>query len=262
MRVGGTLVTPNAAASYLELLIAPALALLVAPVGRFTKFLTGEALVVVAVALFLTMSRGGWLASGLSVILFCLVAWRRRWISAGPALAVAMALLLITGLEYDTIAKRIVSNDQGAVSARFPLIKLSRDMIVDHPITGVGINNFAFAATQYALRTEFREAWFHTVHNKYLLEWAELGVFGLAAFVWFLLSTLRDGWKAAQRENQLLAPLALGLTVAIAGQMVHMMVDIFAGRPQVQTLWLCAGLIAAIYRVRENEDRSDTEVAG
>jgi putative inorganic carbon (HCO3(-)) transporter len=253
MRVGGTLVTPNAAASYLELLIAPALALLMTPIGRRTKLLTCGALILGGVALFWTLSRGGWLATGLSVILLCLFAWRRGRISAWPPLTAAMVLLFVGVVEFDTIANRIVSNDQGAVTSRLPLMEIGRDMIADYPLAGVGTNNFAFAASKYTMRSEFREVWFHTIHNKYLLEWVELGVFGLAAFVWFLLSTLRTGWNAWQRQDPFLAPIALGLTVAIAGQMVHMMVDIFDGRPQVQTLWLCAGLIAAIYRAPEND---------
>jgi O-antigen ligase len=181
-----------------------------------------------------------------------LIAWRRGWISATPLCAGAMAMALIVGFQFSAISQRIVSNDDGAVTTRFPLMEIGRDMIADHPLTGVGANNFAFAASKYALRTEFRTVWFHTIHNKYLLDWAELGLFGVAAFVWFLLSTLRMGWLASKCEQPLLAPLALGFTLAIAGQMVHMFVDIFAGRPQVQTLWLCAGLIAAMYIVAEN----------
>ncbi len=246
-RVGGTLVTPNQAASYLELLMAPALALFVTPIGGRTKVFTGLALLLGGAAIFLTLSRGGWLVTGCSVALFCLMAWRRGWIPGRPLAAGAVLIALIGGLEFNTIENRMLSNDQGAVTTRFPLLSMSRDMIADRPLIGVGANNYAFAASKYALASEFREDWFHTVHNKYLLEWAELGLFGLAAFVWFLISTLRMGWQAALRTNDPSAPIALAMTLAIFGQMFHMMVDIFAGRPQVQMLWLCAGLVAAIY---------------
>lgn len=254
LRVGGTIGHPNAAAGYFELLMAPALAVLVTPLGRPTKLLAVAAIVLGGIALFLTLSRGGWLATGISFTLFFLVAWWRRWISAWLPLGAALALLVVVAIKYDTIAARIVSNDQGSVTTRFTLIEMGKEIISNSPLTGVGVNNYAIAALQYTKLLEFRDEWFHTIHNKYLLEWSELGVFGVAAYVWFLLWTLRTGWKASQRPDPLLAPIALGLTVAVAGQMVHMMVDIFDNRPLVQTLWLCAGLIAAIYSVQMKSD--------
>jgi putative inorganic carbon (HCO3(-)) transporter len=100
---------------------------------------------------------------------------------------------------------------------------------------------------------EIRSEWFYTIHNKYLLEWVELGVLGLAAFLWFLLSTIRRGWSTWQRQDRLLAPLSLGLILAIVGQMVHMSVDVFNSRPQVQSLWLCAGLVIALSRIESSD---------
>jgi O-antigen ligase len=84
------------------------------------------------------------------------------------------------------------------------------------------------------------------VHNKYLLVWAETGIVGLLAFLGFLFATVHRGWQGWRFRDRLLSPLALGLTVAIAGQMVHMFFDVFHSRPQVQTLWLAAALVFAI----------------
>jgi O-antigen ligase len=86
-----------------------------------------------------------------------------------------------------------------------------------------------------------------------LLEWVETGFIGLAAFLLFLLTTIRLGWRAWQKYDRLLSPIALALILAIGGQMVHMLVDVFSSRPQVQSLWLCAALVAAIARIKEGE---------
>ena len=53
--------------------------------------------------------------------------------------------------------------------------------------------------------------------------------------------------------DRLLSPIALVLVLAIVGQMVHMLVDVFSSRPQVQSLWICAALVAAIGRIKEDE---------
>src|SRR5439155_18314025 len=95
----------------------------------------------------------------------------------------------------------------------------------------------------------------YTVHNKYLLVWSEAGIGALLAFLWFLGSTLRRGWSLWRRDDPLLSPLALGLTAGIIGQTVHMSVDIFQSRPQIQLLWLVAGLLVAMQNVaRETRD--------
>ena len=117
----------------------------------------------------------------------------------------------------------------------------------------MGINNCAASAEKYATQAEFRGEWFWTIHNKYLLEWVETGIFGLAAFLLFLLTTIRQGWNVWRQRDRLLSPIALALVLAICGQMVHMLVDVFNSRPQVQSLWLCAALVAAIGRIKEEE---------
>ena len=84
------------------------------------------------------------------------------------------------------------------------------------------------------------------MHNKYLLVAAETGLAALAVFLWFLVATLRRGMHAWRARDDLLSPLALGLTVSIAGQLVAMGVDLFNDRAQLQLLWLMAGLITAL----------------
>jgi O-antigen ligase len=128
-------------------------------------------------------------------------------------------------------------------------MKLGLRVIMDNPVLGVGVNNFPIVMKQY-IRQEFGRAWLYAVHNKYLLVWAEAGIGGLLAFIWFLLATIRRGWDCWNLKDRFLSPLALGFTAAIAGQMVHMFVDVFNSRPQVQLLWLVAGLITAMRSIR------------
>jgi hypothetical protein len=43
--------------------------------------------------------------------------------------------------------------------------------------------------------------------------------------------------------------MALGFTAALMGQMIHMQVDIYSSRPQVQMLFVVAALIGAMSRM-------------
>ena len=63
--------------------------------------------------------------------------------------------------------------------------------------------------------------------------------------------TIRRGWQCWKLQDRFLSPLALGFTAAIIGHMIHMYVDLFNGRPQVQLLWLIAGLVDALGRMEK-----------
>jgi putative inorganic carbon (HCO3(-)) transporter len=118
-------------------------------------------------------------------------------------------------------------------------------MIVDNPVLGLGANNFAASMNQY-LTIDFSQEWIFTVHNKYLLVWAETGILGLVAFLWIMVAAIRRGWAAVRAHDRVLSPLALGLTTGIVANMIHMTVDIFHSRTQIQMLWIVMALMLAI----------------
>jgi O-antigen ligase len=246
-RVGGTVGGPNTAAGYLSLLLAPALALLMTRLGRFYKGLATLAFVLGTIALLLTLSRGGWLAYGLSLLLLYGFAWRRGWASLTiPVVMVMVALALVVFFNEALVSR--LSNDDGSAYSRLPLLQIAYRMIADHPILGVGLNNFAVVMPQYA-NLEFAGYWLYVVHNKYLITWGETGLLGLLTFLWFLFTTLRRGWQGWLYTDRLLSPLALGFSAAILGQMGHMHFDTFQTRPAIQLLWVSAAFLTALHHI-------------
>ena len=104
--------------------------------------------------------------------------------------------LLVAGLVFQkSVAKRFQGDEDGAIAGRAVLNNIAWRIIGDYPLVGIGVNNGAIMMSKYATSYEFRGEWLYLVHNKYLLEWFELGVFGLAAFLWFLMSKLRAGLR-------------------------------------------------------------------
>jgi O-antigen ligase len=100
--------------------------------------------------------------------------------------------------------------------------------------------------------------WLYTVHNKYLLVWAQTGLGGLITFIAVLIVALINGWRAWRLQDRFLSPLALGLGAGLVGHMVHMWVDVFAARPQIQTLWICSALLAGLAQVAQSAAREHT----
>lgn len=253
-RFSGTLGSPILAAAFLEMLLAPALGILGTTLGRSYKTLAVLGLILGSAALIGTGSRAGWLAATFSVSSAYYLLWRRRKLSAAVPVALFLVLSAVALVFHENISRRLTDDDRGSARSRVPLMMMAWNIIGDRPVLGVGANNYTQALRS---RTpEFGNEWLFTVHNQYLLVWAENGVVGLAAYLWFLLATLRRGWQGWKRADPVLAPLALGFTAAVMGQMLHMNVDIFATRPQVQLLCVVAALIGAISRMETRAQQS------
>ena len=252
-RVGGTVGGPNAAAAFLDLLLAPVLSLALSPVRRAYRLMAAAAFTIGCVALVLTQSRGGWIAVAASCGIVVGYAWYRGWI---PGLAPSLVLfgvgVIVFVLRGELLA-RFMSNDGGSASSRIPLIRLAFHMIKQHPLLGVGANNFGINISRYAT-PEFSADWLYTVHNHFILIWAEDGIAALVAYVAFLIGTLRSGWRCRKISDQGLALLSIGLMAGVVGQMIHMMVDILNGRQQVQLLVIVAGLLAALVAIKRDSD--------
>jgi O-antigen ligase len=134
------------------------------------------------------------------------------------------------------------------------MAQLAWNMIEDHPLLGVGVNNVGVRIPDYK-GPEFAGHFLYTIHNRYLLAWAEAGIGAAIALVWFLLATLGRAARAARAVDPLVAATGLAIGGAVAAQAVHMSVDIFQSRPQTQGLWLVAGLAAALGVVAGSDER-------
>lgn len=253
-RIAGTFGTPNGAAAYLCLMVPLALGVLASSAtGRLRQLaLTASPLGVIA--LLVTQSRGGWIAFSISTAIIGAWALRRRLLAARTTAVAAIGVLALVIAFWGPISQRLTGSDGGSASSRVSLAKMAEKMIVAHPLLGVGVNNYGINIPKYA-GPEFDGSWIYTVHDKYLLVWAEAGIFALLAFVWFLLATLRRGWRCNLASDRLLSPLAVGMAAGLAGQLVHMGVDIFQDRAQVEGLWLVAALLASMELILRRERR-------
>lgn len=244
-RVGGTLGSPNVAGGVLTLLLAPALALALAARRGAARAWWVAAFFLGIGALILTQSRGAWLGFLLSMLILLPLAVGRGWLRARaalPALVVAFGLGLAL---HTTVADRLFDRGASPASTRVNLVLLATDMIRDHPVLGVGANNFAAMLPSY-VTPKYSHDWIRSVHDKYFLVWAETGTVGLAAFLWYLLGALRAGWRRWRRSRGREALLALGLVAGLAGVALHMGVDLFHGRQETQVIAVVTGLLFAM----------------
>jgi putative inorganic carbon (HCO3(-)) transporter len=255
-RAGGTFRSPNAAGGYISMLLGLAMCMLLMPSGRRLKWIALLACGLGSIALLLTFSRGAWLSTAVSGVIICFFTWRRGWLSLVlPFIIVVVLALMLLPFQH-VIMDRLFGDDGGAAESRVPLMHLAMNIINDHQAFGVGVNNFAATIAQYAT-PEFAGQWLYTVHNQYLLVWAETGTGGLLSFVLLLVVTLYNGWKSWKSNNRLFALVALGLTASLTGHLFHMLIDFFNMRAEIQLLWLVCALIT-VTRVHAHQAETFT----
>lgn len=202
-RLEGAAGDPN----FLAASLVPAIVMAGALIGGVRDPLLRGALVaaipVLAAGLVMSQSRGGALAA-VGTVLLALIAFRgRRWHVAAFALlavGVSVAAFAATPAAWE----RITTMDAGG-SGRSSLWTVAWRVTNDHPLAGVGLDNFTVVAGDYvrepgALTRVRRIAEDpQYVHNLYLHVLAENGIVGLVLYLVFVAGCLRAAWVAADR---------------------------------------------------------------
>ena len=245
--------SPVLAGSFLSLIWLPALAVLTTLEKGWLKYLAIAMVVFGGLAILITQTRGAILTAVVGAAAIGFACLRRGWFPMRlVAIGAIMAVISIVPLA-EVIEKRITSGDNGSAEARLHLASIAKQMIERAPVFGVGAGNCHLAGEKFANQHEFRSLWYFTVHCKYLLVWVETGIVGLIAFLLVVSTGVRNGVSAWISRNRFLAPIGFGLAVGIFGHMLHMIVDVFNSRTQVQTLWALLGAVAAIRMIAIHE---------
>ncbi len=207
--------------------------------------------VILAVSLLLlvacvaTFSKGALLLglpAGIAVVLIG-GAWRsgRRW----PLwLLAGLAVLGVAGLALLFRTPRFADlfNFQAGTSfLRLKLWQGAWNMALDHPILGVGPDNFLYAyRTRYVLPSAWAELNLSHPHNILLDLWTRLGFVGVVAGGWALIVALRAAWRQFRTGMADTWPLALGLLAGLVATIAHGLIDNSLFLPDLMGLFVIA----------------------
>lgn len=180
----------------------------------------------VTLCLYLTYSRGAWLLGLPAAFIFLGLMQGKRalLISLLVILVIALGLLPLIGTE------RLASlfNIQGGTTfLRLKLWQGSLNMIHDHPLFGVGLDNFLYRyRTRYVLPEAWEELDLSHPHNIILDYWTCLGILGVIAIGWLQFAFFR---KALRLHRQLgdrdPKALLLGLMASMVAFLAHGLID-------------------------------------
>ena len=266
-RLAGGAGNPN----YLAAVVVPALvlgtALLRDTRDALARLGLGCSMVVLAVGLLATQSRGGLLALVASALTALVVMrGRRAQIALGMALVAALAAAWFAATP--AALQRVTSADQGG-NGRSELWAVAGRMAADRPLTGVGLNNFRGTAREYTrdvgtLRfAELIAERPRVVHNVYLQQLAETGIPGLVLLLGALALVVRCAREALRRfraaGDRTGSAYAEALLVSLVAVVVASL--FLSNGPDVRS-WLLFGLAPALLLIaRRVEDAGGRALA-
>ena len=160
-------------------------------------------------ALIITFSRSAYLAFGVALIFMLSFLGfkdnKKFFIIMLVAVVVATSLIVIPNpLNKNNIIRGIKARvsmtniDTFTSGRRATICKFTWMMIEDKPILGSGIGTYKYNTLKYQAdffeqgdnRSIYHYGFADKTHNEYLQLWAELGIVGLAIFLWLVIAYL------------------------------------------------------------------------
>jgi putative inorganic carbon (hco3(-)) transporter len=196
---------------------------------------------VLGYAIFLTNSRGGWLALAVMMMSYLLLNFRMKKSAAVVGILITIALMMVAPGRVSTGS--LSGKDQ---SAHDRLVAWSdgNRMLKQSPIFGVGKGRFG----------EFSETG-KVAHNSFVHCYGELGLFGYFFWIGLLFASAKDSYamgKTAPSESDPdpgeAARIARAVLPALIG---YMAAAVFLSRTYTPLLIILFGLVAAMRAMRE-----------
>ncbi|HET9494765.1 MAG TPA: O-antigen ligase family protein [Chloroflexia bacterium] len=228
----------------------------------------------IGATLLLTFSRGAWVGVVVAVVLAVSVGLRwlpgrperglprafKLWLAGLGVAAVGGALAL--ALLFPSLPERLLSPDSGLM--RFRIWDASLRMALDHPVMGVGLDQFLNQwQDKYVpplTEQQASERWTAHPHNIVLDWWLNLGVLGLVLLIWLLWRYYREAialvrWASSSLSHDPLAwAIALGLLAMATAMVVHGLVDnSYFLMDLALIFWMCCGVMQLL-RAQRNVD--------
>ena len=195
-------------------------------------------LALIMYALFLTQSRGGILALGVLLVLLLI----RRVGKTIGLVAGGVVFLAIFAL-----APRMgtISTEEASAAGRVEAWSIGLTLLQTYPLFGVGAHNF----------TEYH---FRTAHNSFVLCAAELGMFGLLAWVMLIyLSIKNNEFIAAEvSRSARMRDIAIYVDTIRYGLIAFAVGSYFLSRTYNELLFIFVGLSAAVTNIFVKESGS------
>ena len=249
-RVISIFTTPNLLASYLVMINLLTLGYIYSEEKRRNIILFVCFFIINSYCLWLTGSFMGIVSFALGFLLFSIMLFIknrekfRRYLPTLTLFSLCVLIIFIALADKRSFGILCRYNLSFAWGERMQLWHFALGIISDRLWSFAGPGNFANICRTY-MTTNTPDS--TMAHNLFMQLWIELGFYGLAAFVWFLIVLIRDGSKNIFKKSTSLAPsiLRIGAFSAVVAFLLQNMGGFSFFVPQIAIVWwiLCALLI-------------------
>lgn len=248
--IWGPYINRNHFAGYMEMVIPLGLALLIysspgiktlpgVPLSvRAARFLASDNLVpfsllflgilVMSACLFMTLSRGGITAFGVSALFFAWITNKRRSLKKKTLMLVligAVILVAVVLAGWDRLEQRLEGFQTERNIGRLPVWKESFGIIKDYPLLGSGFGTFEYTYMRYQRPASSLLLYTHA-HNDYLELMTDAGIAGfcltLSLILIFFISLYR-AWRL--RHNKFAICVGAGGLTSFVAIGIHSITD-------------------------------------
>ena len=259
-------------AGYIVLPLSLSIPLFLVSKNRNRKILLLIGILLMGTTLIATLSRSSYAAFGFSLLfmfLLFLLTRGKNFIKENNKLFVIVLIVIITisflfiiptplskpGTVISEIKGRISVaqlSQNRSIARRIAIWKFTGMMIKDHPILGSGIGTFKYNDLRYQAkffeqednRSIYPYGFAEKAHNEYLQLWAELGIIGLAIFLWIIITYFNYGIRYLKREKD---KQRQGIMIGLMGAVAAFLMDSIFWFPlhlssNVSLFWLLMGL--------------------
>lgn len=221
--------SPNGVGLYLGRCLPFALAYLLIEQRGSWRWLVGALSgAVMLLAVLLSQSRGAILLGLPAALVVTLLFWRGR--HAVTLVAAALVGVLAVLVPLSMILPRLADLFGSTATFRRHLWYSSLQLIAEHPVTGVGLDQFLYwYRSRYLLPEAWQEPNLSIPHNILLNHWVNLGILGVGLGIAFQVVYWRTLWRVRRRvagRDAATLMLAMGLAGSMADLLAHGLVDV------------------------------------
>lgn len=186
------------------------------------RWLAAVPLAIVLAGTAATLSRGAMIGVAVGLGIVVIIGGSRRllaWYGGAVALGVVAFAVLAT-------QRFFASGSGGGESTRILIWTSSLHMLRDHPVFGVGMDQFLYQyERRYVSPAGWPERYTSHPHNIVLDVWLQLGILGLIVFGWLAFVVARRAWRLWRHGRLGHDGIVLGAVAALIAGLVHGMVD-------------------------------------
>jgi O-antigen ligase len=190
-----------------------------------------------------SFTRGAWIGVFAAVVVIAFLARARRILVpllGLTVIAVPVLLFLLRNVERFSLTG---SSNLSRFAIWIPALRVIRD----HPLAGIGLDQFLYQPDSYGIPNTRFQTVSHP-HNWILDTWLRLGLWGLllmiATMVVYMIAAIR---AYAGRKGTVLGAIILALIAGMTDHIIHGLVDMaYFSQDLALTFWMLLGLLGAV----------------